>query len=330
MKKVLVKARNKAKGLALRTGARIKYRSPEILLGVGVVSFVGTVVVACRQTLKCEDILDKHERAMLEIENCLELAKEEPDKVEYTLQDAKKDRFIAYCQTGLGFARVYAPAILLGVVSITSFGCSFKILKKRNLALTAAYTALDSAFKTYRNRVREELGEDSDNYFRYGYKKVKNAIVGEVDPETGELKAVEKEEIDVVPWDNTDGRDKTIFLFAPETSRYYGNSVLHNDMTIESVKNVAQVDYDMWGFMFLNDILNRLGLAQIPEGQLVGWCKGVGDDQIIFDVKKVHRPASTNPYKNPLGLKYECVYEISFNTCGVMYDKIDKINRGTR
>ena len=326
--KVLSNIGNSIKGGTAIVGAKIAKKSPELLLITGGITFFATVVVACRQTLKCEEILDRHERDLESINECLDMAAEDPEKVQYTAKDASKDRFLTYCHTGLGFARVYAPAILLGVVSISCFGCSFNIMRKRNLALTAAYATIDSAFNGYRKRVVEELGEDSDKYFRYGYKKLKNAMVEKVDPETGETKEEKEKVIDTVPWDEEeDGIKKRmledgIFVFSSDTSKRWGPDELHNEATIESVRRVAQVNYDCKGYMFLNEILRELGLDEVPYGQLVGWKKGVGDDQICFKVNKVYRKASQDPNRNPLRLTYECIYEIEFNTCGVMWDLI--------
>ncbi len=311
------------KGSALKAGAKISKRSPEILMVAGGITFIATVVVACKQTLKCEDVLDKHERAMNDIEACIEMAEEEPEKVEYSLEDAKKDRFIAYVHTGLGFAKVYAPVVILGAISMTCFGCSFNIMKKRNLALTAAYTALDTAFSKYRSRVREELGEDTDKHFRYGYTKVKNALIAGKDADGNDI-AVVADEIDTVPWNEEgDGTlDDATFIFAPETSKFWGVDELHNDMTIMAAQNVARVNYGMKGHLFLNEVLVDLGLKEVPYGQLVGWVKGTGDDYIDFHVDKVHRKASTDPNRNPLGLQYETIYQLRFNTCGIIWDKI--------
>lgn len=311
------------KKTALLSKAKISAKSPEILMVVGAVTFVGTVVVACKQTLKCEEVLDAHERKMKDIEDCLELAKEEESGVSYDEEMAKKDKAIAFVQTGLGFAKIYAPAILLGVVSITSFGCSFHIMKKRNLALSLAYGALDHAFKEYRGRVKEELGEETDQYFRYGYKKVKNGIIAKKNPETGELEASKEKDIDTVPWEEGDGTlDNATFVFAPETSKYYFPDELHNQMSIQAARNNMQIDFDMKGFLFLNDVLRSLGLQEVPYGQLVGWKKGIGDPYIDFRAKPVYRKASSDRNRNPLGLEYECIYEFDFNTCGIIWDKI--------
>lgn len=313
---------NVVKRTAAISKQRIVKRSPELCMIVGGVTFVATVVVACRQTLKCEEILDAHQRKMDDIENCLELAAEEGSGVTYDEQTAKKDRFVAYCQTGLGFARVYAPAILLGAVSVTAFGSGFHIIKKRNLALSAAYTAVDTAFKEYRGRVRDELGDETDKYFRYGYKKVQNAVISGKN-ENGEDISITKDEIDTVPFEEGDGLcSSATFVFAPETSKYYFPDEVHNDAALSAARSTAQIDFESKGYLFLNDVLKSLGLKEVPYGQLIGWIKGQGDQYIDFRTKKVYRKASTNPNRNPLGVEYECIYEFDFNTCGTIWDRI--------
>ena len=322
----LSKMGNSMKGTMCKAGAKIAKRSPELLMVAGAVTFVGTVVVACKQTLKCEEVLDKHERTMNNIDNCLEMNEEDPEKVQYTLEDAKRDRFLAYVHTGLGFARVYAPAIALGAVSIACFGCSFNIMRKRNLALTAAYTALDGTFKAYRKRVRDELGDESDQHFLYGFQKVKKGLIAGKDEEGNDI-AVKGSNLDTVPWDEEgkegDGTLKgATFIFAPETSKYYFPDELHNNATITSARNCAQIDFDMKGHLFLNDVLKMLGIPEVPYGQLVGWKKGIGDPYIDFRAKPVYRLASKDPNRNPLGLEYECIWEFDFNHCGMIWDKI--------
>ena len=324
--KVLNNLGNSLKVTAIKAGAKISKRSPEILMVAGGITFVATVVVACKQTLKCEDILDKHERAMNDIQACQEMADEDPEKVQYSDQDAKKDKFIAYVHTVAGFAKVYAPAVALGAISITCFGCSFNIMKKRNLALTAAYTAIDSAFKEYRKRVVDELGEESDQHFRYGFQKIKKGLIAGKDADGNDI-SVKGENLDTVPWDeeNKSGDgvlNNATFVFAPETSKYYFPDEVHNDASISAAKNNLQIDFDNQKFLFLNDALDALGLQKVPYGQLVGWLKGMGDPYIDFRTRKLYRKASPDRNRNPLGLEYECIYEFDFNTCGVIWDKI--------
>ena len=321
--KFLSNAGNFVKRTALTTKTRVSAKSPEILMVIGGVTFIATVVVACKQTLKCEEILDSHQRKMDDIEDCLELASEEGSGVTYDDEQAKKDKAVAFVQTGVEFAKIYAPAIGLGIISIACFGGSFHIMKKRNLALGVAYTALDTAFREYRGRVKEELGEEADSHFRYGYEKVKKGLIAGTDAE-GNRVAVEGKDLDTVPW-NEDGDgvlDGATFVFAPETSRYYFPDELHNQSTITSARTQAQIDFDMKGFIFLNDVLKMLGLKEVPYGQLVGWKKGFGDPYIDFRAKPVYRLAPKDPNRNPLGLDYECIWEFDFNHCGTIWDKI--------
>lgn len=311
------------KRTACSTKARVGAKSPEILMVIGGITFVATVVVACKQTLKCEEILDAHQRKMDDIEDCLELASEEGSGVTYDDQQAKKDKAVAFAQTGVEFVKIYAPAIGLGIVSIACFGGSFHIMKKRNLALGVAYTALDTAFKEYRGRVKDELGEDADRHFRFGYEKIKKGLIAGKDADGNDI-AVEGEDLDTVPW-NEEGDhllDEARFVFAPETSIYYVPDELHNQMTIQCARNNAQIEFDMKGFLFLNDVLRMLGLKEVAYGQLVGWKKGLGDPYIDFRAKPVYRLAPRDPKRNPLGVEYECIWEFDFNTCGTMWDKI--------
>ena len=51
------------KAFAFKSGL-VKH-APKILLGVGITSIVGGTVVACKQTLKVEEILDEHSANLL-------------------------------------------------------------------------------------------------------------------------------------------------------------------------------------------------------------------------------------------------------------------------
>ena len=69
-------------------------------------------------------------------------------------EDGKKDLVIIYAKTGFELAKLYAPSVLLGVASITSILASNNILRKRNVALTAAYATLDKCFKGVSRKCR--------------------------------------------------------------------------------------------------------------------------------------------------------------------------------
>ena len=105
-------------------------------------------------------------------------------KEQYSSEDAKKDLAIVYVQTGVKFAKLYGPSVVLGALSITSILASNNILRKRNVALGAAYAAIDKGFKEYRSRVIERFGEEVDRELKYNL-KAKKFDETVIDEETG-------------------------------------------------------------------------------------------------------------------------------------------------
>lgn len=139
-----------------RIGLQIKKHSPEIMMVAGVVGTVVGAVMACKATTKIDDILNETKNNVDKIHTAEEKGQITTDKdgeliiEEYTADDCKKDLSITYAKTGLELAKIYAPAVVLGAISIASILAAHNVLRKRNVALMAAYTAIDNNFKDYR------------------------------------------------------------------------------------------------------------------------------------------------------------------------------------
>jgi hypothetical protein len=118
-----------------KMGFKLKKHSPEILVVAGVVGTVVSAVMACKATTKASVILEKAKEDINSIHDC---AANEEFVEEYTPEDVKKDLSIVYVQTGIKLAKLYAPAVALGALSIGSILASNNILRKRNVALAAA------------------------------------------------------------------------------------------------------------------------------------------------------------------------------------------------
>jgi hypothetical protein len=107
-----------------RTGLVLKKYSPEILMTVGVVGIVTSTVMACKATLKAEDVIEEAEEKIKKIHQAREIASaavaegEEIGVVKYTEEDYKKDMTIVYVQTGWNFTKLYAPAVTIGIAGI--------------------------------------------------------------------------------------------------------------------------------------------------------------------------------------------------------------------
>lgn len=141
--------------------------SPEILMGIGGVTFVATVVAACKETMDEQEILYSHTV-------CLDMVEED---AEYLDDKAyKKSRRDVYLNTAKDTAMNYAPAVILGTTSLACFFGAFGIMKKRYTTLVVAYTALEESFRKYRERVIEDRGAEADLYYLTG-SKVKEITV---------------------------------------------------------------------------------------------------------------------------------------------------------
>ena len=149
-----------------RIGFQLQKKSPEILVAVGVVGVVASAVMACKATPKACKVAEKNAQQLDTIHTADENGVTNAGEV-YTKEDVRRDTIQVYTQTGISYVKLYAPAVLLGAASITCILSSHHILKKRNVALAAAYTALDRNFKDYRDRVLDRFGEQVEKELRY-------------------------------------------------------------------------------------------------------------------------------------------------------------------
>ena len=155
-------------GVASKAVMKLKKHSPEILVVAGIAGTVVSAVLACKATTKVAEILDETKGTLDTIHEGMETGA--INGQEYTTDDGKKDTVVVYAQTGMKLAKLYGPAIILGTLSITSILASNNILRKRNVALGAAYVAIDKSFKEYRGRVIERFGDQVDTELKYGIK----------------------------------------------------------------------------------------------------------------------------------------------------------------
>jgi hypothetical protein len=154
----------------------IKKNSPEILVGAGIATLIGSLVYTVIGTLNTGVEVTNAVCELDEIENDDSLMEEERRKKKHGI----------YIHAGLNIARNYAPAVTLATVSAGCLIGSNAIMRRRAFSLAAAYSALDTTFSDYRTRVINEYGEDVDKKMRYGL-TTKEVEVEQVDDETGEV-----------------------------------------------------------------------------------------------------------------------------------------------
>lgn len=298
---------SKASGALNKIGFGLKKRSPEILVAVGVVGTVVSAVMACKATTKINTILDETKEQLDKIHEYAG----NPDVAEkYNAEDAKKDTAIVYAQAGVKLAKLYAPAVGLGILSISSILASNNILRKRNMAISAALAAATQDFKDYRNRVIERFGKEVDHQLRYNIKA--EEIEETVTDEKGKEKKVKKS-IEVAD-PNASGYVK----YFTRSNPYWEEDSSYVEMFLRSQQNYANDKLKAIGHLTLNDVYDMLGFHDSKAGMVVGWIYDLdhpnGDNYVEFDVKKVNLP-------NEQG-GYEEAYAIDFNVDGNIYNEM--------
>lgn len=259
--------------VAYRIGFHLKKHSPEIFMILGITGTVVSAVVACKASTKVSKILEK---TKADIDTIHEMASNEDMKNEYSEEDAKKDVVIVYTQTAVQFAKLYAPAVLLGAASITSILISNNILRKRYAAVGAAYMLLSDDFKKYRERVKERWGEQIDRELKYNVKAKKiDKVV--TDPETGKEKKVKENTFVVTDPSEVSGYAR---FFEKYTHDSEGNVIPnenwtpnneYNIMFIKAMEMTANDRLIARKRLFLNEVYDMLGFPRSKAGQVVGW-----------------------------------------------------------
>lgn len=293
-------------GVASKTIMKLKKHSPEILVVAGIAGTVVSAVLACKATTKVAKILDETKGTLDTIHEGMKTGA--INGQEYTTEDGKKDTVVVYAQTGMKLAKLYGPAIILGTLSITSILASNNILRKRNVALGAAYAAIDKSFKEYHGRVIERFGEQVGTELKYGIKAKKFEEI-EVDPETGKEKKVKKT---VMVADPNLQSDYAVYF--DSKSRNYETNPDYNRMFLKAQQAFANDKLQTRGHLFLNEVLDDLDLPRTPAGQIVGWTKDGPDGYVNFRIVEVERETEDG--------RHEPALLLDFNVEGNIWEKM--------
>lgn len=288
-----------------RTGLVLKKYSPQIMMVSGVIGIGTAFVLAIKETRKVDPILKEHNEKRLALADPTVSG----DLVE---KELKKETTKLYLHTSGELVKLYAPSVSLAVISVGLMCGSNYILNKRNIAILGAFKASEEAFKQYRQRVLEELGEEKDQQYRYGIKEQK--IVEVTTDENGDEKMAEKSVQAVDP--NTISQYARFFDAA---SREWCKTPEYNLMFLQGQQNKFNDLLRTRGHVFLNEVYDALDIPRSQAGQIVGWVynKEDGDNFIdfgIFDLNNERKRAFVNGD--------EANILLDFNVDGVIYDLI--------
>lgn len=275
-----------------RTLLQVQKHSPAILTTVGVVGVVAAGILAAKNTLKLEATVDE---GQARLQNAKSLVEEG--------EASEKAITVAYTKNVIEVAKLYVAPTTLMVTGLVCILSAQNILNKRNAALAAAYKGLESAFGAYRERVREELGEEREEQIRYGLREE------EVTDEKGKKTKVLK------PVDGQHVGSEYRFVYDVSNENWSG---FHDDnlFRVTMVQNMANDILKAKGHIFLSEVLDTLGFERTPASIITGWVydkdnpNHPGDNQVDFGIRD---------FQDEHGFIL-----LDFNVDGTIFDKIGK------
>jgi len=298
----------------------VKKHSPELLLAGGIVGVVGGTVLACKATLKAPAIIDEAKAMLNAIDLIANAENAEAEEEKHSEREVQKAKVIVALRSGFDLTRLYAPAIVVLGVSIGMLVGSNRILSRRNVALIGAYKAVDEAFKRYRGRVRAELGDDVDAYFRY--KKPRKGGMQVLDDKKKSIKFEEEDNIDL-PGELHDGDERMgmpsqYAIFFDSDSPQWRTDMTYNEFFLKAQQNYANQMLQTRGHLFLNEVYDGLGVERSKAGAVVGWVKDHGDNYVDFDIYNPFNAPSGEIESGPATKQMM----LDFNVDGIIFDII--------
>jgi hypothetical protein len=225
----------------------------------------------------------------------------------YDASQYRRDLAVIYTGTLVRLAKMYGPAVVLGLASVAALTGSHVVLTRRYAGATAAYAAVHKSFLEYRKRVVEQYGDEADRTLRYDL--IDKTVVEETDtgPVTTTMKVLRNGEPSMYAR-----------LFDKSTSTSWSKDPGYNRQFISSVQNYANDKLKAQGHLTLNEVYEMLGMEKTKEGLLVGWVLGdCGDGYVDFGVFSGDRI---------MGMEFVTGNELSvwldFNVTGIIYDLI--------
>lgn len=280
--------------------------SPTIFFVAGIAGTIASTALACRATLKLEGVIDQ---ADSDLRTAVQVRQTSPE--EYSEADFESDRKVIRVRTIAGIVKLYAPSAAVGALAIAALSHSHNTLTRRNAALGAAYAAIDTAYREYRQRVVDQYGEEKDRELRFGVEKV--SVV-----------------------DETTGRRKNVMRVASDARADYAR--FFDDSNPNWHENQETVALFLWaqqnrlndylkahGFLLLNDAYDALGMPKTSDGAVVGWVidgSEVSDNYVDFGI---FGEADMNIVDFVKGQGDQIL--VDFNVDGLVYDLIDAKNQ---
>lgn len=178
-------------------------------------------------------------------------------------------------------AKHAAAPVLMGAVSSAAMIGSTSVSTKRIAAITAAYSATEATLSSYRDKVKELMGEQKD-------RKIIDAIASD------NLNAHPLTE-DTPIYQTGNGETK---FYDPWTGRYFYSS----PEAVQRAFNELTYQCQMEDYVTQNDLYEKLNLPEAKGGEVFGWTidnrkKGLIDIGFSAILDSQQRPVAVLEYE---------------------------------
>jgi len=266
-------------GRALLAG---KTYSPELYLGGGLVMGIGSAILLARAHKQSDEVLMP---TIIEIEKAKNWITEENTKAveetsheEISRADAQSIMKPMYGTLVLDTVKLYGPGVIMGLSSITMIMASHGVLKNRNRALISTVALIERGFSTYRKRVVDEFGQDTDERLYFGAESRDVVTIEQTKDGKTRKRKSKRNHIPETPAPMLYGRvfDDTTPRWSPDRAR--------NETWLRMMQSMMGDKLDLYGVVFLNDVYAQLGFKKTAVGAVTGWCTDLpgGDNFVSF------------------------------------------------
>lgn len=158
-------------------------------------------------------------------------------------------------------APLFIPAVGFTVIGIVQIVCSRNITKNKIAAITTAYTVTETAYKTYRDKVKEYVEPEQ-------YEDIQREVATDLLKKNplGDKEVIIQAKGESLIYDSMSGR-------------YFKSSINDIDRAVNVLNKRMRSDMTI----NLNDLYNEIGLPIVKVGAEMGWSIDYDDIEIRYD-----------------------------------------------
>ena len=283
-------------------------KKPTIYVVAGMVGTAVSVYLAWKAGKQTKEVIEEVKEDISEVRSKrpeeIEVYNEETGEVSVVPNEgtlSKKEYNLAlmkvYATAAYKMGKVFAPAVISEVASLTAIGVGYGILNERHLATVEAANMYARMINKYRNRVRQQLGDEKEKELYFGTKereveepelneKGEPKLNREGKPKIRKTKRqvleeeLSKHSMYARVFDPKNCKEFEYDSQTLEENVYYNNmSIKHRVQMLNN--NMYYHKYHMWR---LNEVYEEFGFDERDYGQVMGWhCRGINHETNEFE-----------------------------------------------